>query len=98
MAESAWKSVDTMTIHNCWDKAGILPEAKAFSSCISKPSIPISALLQDSDTQIDPIAYVERQVELALDKLVLRGTLQQGNRMDISSLFNLAGESHVLTL
>ncbi|KAN0141144.1 hypothetical protein V8E53_000900 [Lactarius tabidus] len=46
---------------------------------------------------MDPIAYVERQVELALDELVLRGTLQQGNRMDISSLLNPAGESHVLT-
>jgi hypothetical protein len=39
---------------------------------------------------------VERQVELALDKLVLRGTLQKGNRMDIGSLLNPAGESHVL--
>jgi hypothetical protein len=97
MAESAWQSVDTTSICNCWDKAGILPEAEAFSSHISEPSIPISALLQDSDTQMDPIAYVERQVELALDELVLRGTLQQGNRMDISSLLNPAGESHVLS-
>jgi hypothetical protein len=87
----------TTTIQNCWHKAGILPEAEAFSSHISEPTIPISALLHDSDIQTDPIAYVERQVELALDKLVLRGTLQKGNRMDIGSLLNLAGESHVLT-
>jgi hypothetical protein len=97
MAKSAWQSVDTTTIQNCWHKAGILPEAEAFSSHISEPTIPISALLHDSDIQTDPIAYVERQVELALDKLVLRGTLQKGNRMDIGSLLNLAGESHVLT-
>ena len=74
-----------------------LPEAEAFSSHVSKPSIPISALLQDPDIQTDPIAYVERQVELALDKLVLRGTLQKVNQMDIGSLLNPAGESHVLT-
>ena len=40
---------------------------------------------------------MERQVELALDKLVLRGTLQKGNKMDINSLLNPAGESYVLT-
>ena len=97
MAKSAWHSVDTTTIRNCWDKAGILPETGAFLSCIAKPSIPISTLLHSSITETDPIAHAERQVELALDDLVSRGALQKGNRMDIGSLLNPAGESHVLT-
>ena len=97
MAESAWESVDTTTIRNCWDRAGILPEAGTFSSHTSEPSIPISTLLQDSEIQTDPISYVERQVELAVDELVSRGALQQRNRMEIGSLLNPAGESHVLT-
>ena len=97
IAESAWQSVDTTTIRNCWDKAGILPEVEAFSSHAPEPSIPISTLLQDPEIQTDHIAYVERQVELALDELVLRGTLQKVNRMDVGSLLNPAGESHVLT-
>ena len=97
MAESAWQCVDTTTIRNCWDKAGILPETEAFSSHFSEPSIPISTLLHDSDIQTDPMAYVEREVELTLDDLVSRGALQTRNRMDISSLLNPAGESHFLT-
>ena len=69
----------------------------AFSSHAPEPSILISTILQDPDIQIDSIAYVERQVELVLDELVLRGALQKVNQMDIGSLLNSAGESHVLT-
>ena len=32
-----------------------------------------------------------------LDDLVATGALQKGNHMDIESLLNLVGESHVLT-
>ena len=70
MAKYAWQSIDTTTIQNCWNKAKILCEARSFSSYIYKPSILISALLQDSDIQTAPITYVERHIELALDKLV----------------------------
>ncbi|KAH8976620.1 hypothetical protein EDB86DRAFT_3022020 [Lactarius hatsudake] len=97
MAESAWHSVDTMTIRNCWEKAGILPETGAFSAHIAKPLIPVSTLLHSSNTQIDPFSHAKKQVELALDNLVSRGALQKANRMDIDSLFNPAGESYVLT-
>jgi len=39
----------------------------------------------------------ESQVEQALDDLVATGVLQKENRMDINSLLNPVGESHVLT-
>jgi hypothetical protein len=51
----------------------------------------------DSLVQTDPVAHAERQVEEALDELVAIGVLQTGNRMDIESLLNPAGESPVLT-
>ena len=70
MIESAWHNVNASTIRNCWDKAGILPNADTVPSCIAKPSIPISALIHNSITPTDPIAYAEQQVELVLDKLV----------------------------
>jgi hypothetical protein len=97
IAETAWHNVDTTTIRNCWGKAGILPKVEASSSHMAKPTIPISTLLHNSNIQTDPIAHAEQQVELALDELVSRGTLQKVNRMDIDSLLNPAGESHVLT-
>jgi hypothetical protein len=59
---------------------------------------PISSLIcADSLVQTDPVAHAERQVEEALDELVATGALQMGNRMDIESLLNPAGKSHVLT-
>src|SRR5882762_4637711 len=70
MIESAWHNVNASTIRNCWDKARILPNADTVPSCIAKPSIPISALIHNSITPTDPIAYAEQQVELVLDKLV----------------------------
>jgi hypothetical protein len=49
---------------------------------------------------MDPVAgcaHAERLVEAALDDLVATGALQRSNRMDIKSLLNPEGESHVLT-
>ena len=97
LADLAWKEVDTTTICNCWKKAGILPEKDSSSSHTIQPLIPISSLLQDSLSQVNPAAHAERQVEAALDDLVATGALQQTNRMDIESLLNPEGESHVLT-
>ena len=48
-------------------------------------------------TQMDPVAHVERQVKIALDDLVTIGALQKSNWMEIESLLNPAGKSHVLT-
>jgi hypothetical protein len=77
---------------------GISPsEIEVYSSHMTQPTIPVSTLIHSSDTQTDPLAHAEQQVELALDELVLRGTLQKENRMDIDSLFNPAGASYVLT-
>jgi DDE superfamily endonuclease len=95
IADAAWRNVDTTTIRNCWRKAGILPEMD--SSRTSQPSIPISSLLHDPASETDPVAHAEKQVEAALDDLVATGALQTKNRMDIESLLNPAGESHVLT-
>lgn len=97
LADLAWRDVDTTTIRNCWRKAGILPEADSSSSHTIQPSIPISLLLQDSSSQVNPAAHAERQVEAALDDLVATGALQRANRMDIESLLNPEGESHLLT-
>jgi hypothetical protein len=63
----------------------------------TQPLIPITSLLHDPSSQVDPVAHAEKQVEAALDDLVATGALQTNNRMDIESLLNPAGESHVLT-
>ena len=99
IAEAAWHDVDTTTICNCWQKAGILPDAAPPPSHTNHPSIPISTLLHDTSksSHLDPITQVEKQVEAVLDDLVATGALQKGNRMDIESLLNPAGESHILT-
>lgn len=97
LADLAWRDVDTTTIRNCWRKAGILPEADSSAAHTIQPSIPISSLLQNPSSQMNPAAQAERQVEAALDDLVATGALQKTNRMDIESLLNPEGESHVLT-
>ena len=97
LADLAWRDVDTTTIRNCWHKAEILPETDAPSIRTNHPLIPISSLLNHSSSQTDPVAHAERQVEAALDDLVATGALQKTNRMDIESLLNPVGESHVLT-
>src|SRR5882762_786157 len=67
-------------------------------SILSQPSIPITSLLQDpSESQIDPVAHAEEQVEAVLNDLVATGALQAKNRMDIKSLLNPVSESHILT-
>ena len=92
-AASVWSA----TIQNCWRKAGILPEVNSASSHTVQPSIPVSALLNDPVSGIDPVAHAEKQVEAALNDLVATGALQTKNRMDIESLLNPTGKSHVLT-
>ena len=66
------------------------------SSSTTQPSIPISSLL-DISSEKDPITHAERQVKIALDDLVKRGVLQKLNGMDIESLLNPAGKSHILS-
>ena len=61
-----------------------------------QPLIPVSSLLQDSSSQVNPAGHAERQVEAALDDLIDMGALQQTNWMDIESLLNPEGESHIL--
>lgn len=95
LADLAWREVDTTTIRNCWLKAGILPDIDSPATSTA-PLIPISSLLHDSPSEIDPVAHAEKQVEAALDDLVATGALQKSNRMDIESLLNPAGESYVL--
>lgn len=95
LADEAWREVDTTTIRNCWRKAGILPDV--VSPPPITPLIPISALLHEPSTQMDPIAQAEKQVESAIDGLVATGALQMSNRMDIESLLNPVGESHAMT-
>jgi len=97
LADLAWCDVNTTTIQNCWCKAGILPEIDSSLSSVNQPSIPVSSLLHNLSSQLDPIAHAERQVKAVLDDLVATGALQKKNQMDIESLLNPDGESHVLT-
>ena len=45
----------------------------------------------------DPVAEVEKQVEAALDDLIIKGAIQPCDHMDIENLLNPAGESQDLT-
>jgi hypothetical protein len=66
-------------------------------STVSQPSIPVASLLRNHSPETDlAVLHVEKQVEAALNDLVATGALQAKNRMDIESLLNPAGESHVL--
>ena len=49
-----------------------------------------------SNGWIYPVAEVEKQVEAALDDLIIKGALQPCNCMDIKNLLNPAGESQDL--
>src|SRR6266851_7790621 len=95
IADATWQDVDSTTIRNCWQKAQILPEVHP--SPLTPLTIPISTLVYNSASQMDPITHVEKQVKFALDDFVSRGALQQQNRMDITTLLNPHGESYVLT-
>jgi hypothetical protein len=46
---------------------------------------------------MDSVTHTEKQVEAALDDLVVTGALQETNRMDIDLLLNPVGKSHDLT-
>ena len=78
LANLTWHDVDTMTIQNCWQKAGILPELDSTPSHTTELLIPVSSLLQKS-SQMNPAAEAERQVGAALDDLVAMGALQKMN-------------------
>ena len=67
------------------------------STCTNQPLIPIVTLLDHSSSEMDLVAHAERQVEATLDNLVAMRALQKSNQMDINSLLNPEGESHVLT-
>ena len=68
------------------------------SSCqTNQPLIPISSLIHNPSSPMDPIAHVEKQVKAVFDDLVAMGALQETNQMDIKSLLNPVGESHILT-
>ena len=99
LANAAWQEVDTTSIRNCWQKAGILPKRNP-SSPATNPSIPVSSLLFDepstSQMASDPVSQAEKEVQLALDDLVSTGALQKRNRMDLESLLNPSGEAQVL--
>src|SRR6266851_9396656 len=75
IADATWQDVDSTTIRNCWQKAQILPEVHP--SPLTPLTIPISTLIHNSTSQMDPITHVEKQVEFALNDLVLRGALHQ---------------------
>ena len=63
IADLAWRSVDVTTIRNCWHKAGILPDDADVdhpsSSYANQASIPVSSLLHDSPSQMDPVTHAE---------------------------------------
>ncbi|KAG6811139.1 hypothetical protein H0H87_010586, partial [Tephrocybe sp. NHM501043] len=91
IANIAWKEVDTMTIHNCWRKSGILPDKllnPASEPSNSTPSIPISSFLTES-----PIKSIEAKVSNALSHLEEIGVLQCNNQMDINELLNPTNEN-----
>lgn len=92
LADLAWHDVNTLTIQNCWRKSGILPDVVNSSSQSSQPTIPVASLFNS-----DPMLVAEATVNRALNSLVVTGALQKKNRMDIESLLNPVGESHVLT-
>ena len=94
IADAAWHNVDTMTIQNCWCKAG---EMDLASSRTTQPLVPISSLIHNPAPETDPVVCTEKQVEAALDNLVTTEALQMKNWVDIELLFNPVGKSHVLT-
>ena len=93
LADSAWSEVDTITIQNCWRKAGILPDAVANSSPPIRPTLPISVLVHNTEAPNDPISDAEKLITTALDNLETTGALQRSNHMDIAELLNPIAES-----
>ena len=86
--------MDTTTIRNCWQKAGILPDLD-LSPSRTQPTLPISSLVHPtSDTVEIPAMAAEMHIREALNHLEATGALQRLNRMDITELLNLAIENH----
>ena len=100
LAQDAWNEVDTTTIRNCWQKAGILPQADSelpsMTSDPTRPALPISSLIHPSppNTTDDPIAHAEKLVTNALDDLEATGALQRSNWIGIAELLNPMVERH----
>ena len=62
------------------------------SSQSSQPIIPVTSLLNSN-----PVLAAESVVNHALDVFIATRALQKTNHMDIESLLNPVGESHILT-
>ena len=97
LAEAAWNEVDTTTIRNCWEKAGILPPMDMPRS-LATPSVPISSLIHDMPHHESeaPLLKAEAEVEAALNNLESTGVLHKSNRMSIEALLNPMDESQVM--
>lgn len=85
LTNSAWHKVDTTTIWNCWQKAGILPKVNHTAKS-TIPSVPISSLLNSESS--DALSLAEKEVLSFLDPLKVCGILKQRNWMDIEELLN----------
>ncbi|KIK22858.1 hypothetical protein PISMIDRAFT_11322 [Pisolithus microcarpus 441] len=77
LADEAWNEVDTTTIQNCWQKAGILPNMD--SPPRTQPSLPISSLVHAMETCDDPITQADSLIQNVLDDLEATGVLQPSN-------------------
>jgi hypothetical protein len=95
LAEAAWSNVDTTTIRNCWEKAGILPPID-MPPGPATPSVPISFLIHDTSHLEDPVLNAEKEVEAALSDLMSTGVLQKSNQMSVEALLNSVEESQVM--
>lgn len=83
LADMAWNEVTSETIHNCWRKAGILPESLLRSESSTAPSststsstpaasvatAPPSSVPISSPLNLDPIAAVAQAEETVSDSL-----------------------------
>jgi len=93
LADLAWREVDTTTIRNCWDKAGIIPIIDTSGSAPARPTVPISSLLHTPPPNQDPIAAAKDILRSALDDLERTGALQSKNRIDIKTYLNPVEEA-----
>ena len=62
IADTAWHNVNITTICNCWQKAGILPDATLLLSYTGQPTIPISVMLPRACGQMLPNKVVPIQL------------------------------------
>jgi hypothetical protein len=76
IADATWQDVDSTTIRNCWHKAQILPEVHP--SPPTPLTIPISTLVHDSTSQMDPITHalvgkLPYDINKTLTSLIIEG-------------------------